>query len=75
MLLMHLLQLLNIEKTKNNPRVDRATMYTFIFEDLARAEKYIEAKDVSNSAGELCSISKQLQLLDSREKITLSNIL
>ena len=42
---------------------------------IARAEKYIEAKDVSNSAGELCSISKQLQLLDSREKITLSNIL
>ncbi len=42
---------------------------------VARAEKYIEAKDVSNSAGELCSISKQLELLDNREKITLSNIL
>ena len=32
-----------IEQTKNNPRVDRATIYTFIFEDLARAEKYIDA--------------------------------
>ena len=42
---------------------------------VARAEKYIEAKDVSNSAGELCSIAKQLQLLDLREKVTLSNIL
>lgn len=42
---------------------------------VARAEKYIEAKDVSNSAGELCSISKQLKLLDSREKVSLSNIL
>ena len=42
---------------------------------IARAEKYIEAKDVSNSAGELCSIAKQLQLLDLREKVTLSNIL
>ena len=42
---------------------------------VARAEKYIEAKDVSNSAGELCSIAKQLHLLDLREKVTLSNIL
>ena len=42
---------------------------------VARAEKYIEAKDVSNAAGELCSIAKQLQLLDLREKVTLSNIL
>ena len=42
---------------------------------VARAEKYIEAQDVSNSAGELCSIAKQLQLLDQREKITISNIL
>ena len=42
---------------------------------VARAEKYIEAEDVSNSAGELCSIATQLQLLDKREKVTLSNIL
>lgn len=42
---------------------------------IARAEKYIEAQDVSNSAGELCSIAKQLELLDQREKITFSNIL
>lgn len=42
---------------------------------VARAEKYIEAEDVSNSAGELCSIARQLELLDKREKITLSNIL
>ncbi len=42
---------------------------------VARAEKYIEAEDVSNSAGELCSIAAQLQLLDKREKVTLSNIL
>lgn len=28
-----------IEQTKQNPRVDRATMYTFIFADLARAEE------------------------------------
>lgn len=32
-----------IEQTKNNPRVDRATIYTFIFEDLARAEELIDA--------------------------------
>lgn len=42
---------------------------------VARAEKYIEAMDVSNSAGELCSISTQLKLLDKREKVSLSNIL
>ena len=42
---------------------------------IARAEKYIEAKDVSNSAGELCSIAKQLELLYKRERLTLSNIL
>lgn len=42
---------------------------------IARAEKYIEAEDVSNAAGELCSIAKQLSLLDQREKVTLSNIL
>ena len=42
---------------------------------VARAEKYIEAMDVSNSAGELCSISTQLKLLYQREKISLSNIL
>ena len=42
---------------------------------VARAEKYIEAKDVSNSAGEICSIATQLQLLDKREKVTLANIL
>lgn len=32
-----------IEQTKNNPRVPRADIYTFIFEDLARAEKYIDS--------------------------------
>ncbi len=42
---------------------------------IARAEKYIEAKDISNSAGELCSIAKQLDLLPKRESLTLSNIL
>ena len=42
---------------------------------IARAEKYIEAEDVSNSAGEVSSISKQIQLLTKREKVTLSNIL
>ena len=42
---------------------------------VARAEKYIEAKDVSNSAGELCSIATQLKLLYTREKVTISNIL
>jgi len=42
---------------------------------IARAEKYIEAEDVSNSAGELCSISKQLDMLYKREKVTLSNVL
>lgn len=42
---------------------------------IARAEKYIEAEDISNSAGELCSIAKQLDLLPKREALTLSNIL
>ena len=42
---------------------------------IARAEKYIEAEDSSNSAGELCSIAKQLDLLPKREALTLSNIL
>ncbi len=42
---------------------------------IARAEKYIEAKDPSNAAGELCSIAKQLELLNQREKVTLQNIL
>ena len=32
-----------IEQCKNNPRVDRATMYTFIFSDLKRAEELLNS--------------------------------
>lgn len=32
-----------IDQTKSNPRVDRATIYKFIFEDLARAEELIDS--------------------------------
>ena len=46
----------DIEKTKNNPRVDRATMYTFIFEDLARAEKYMDASFKSYSEPTLMAV-------------------
>ena len=31
-----------IDQTKNNPRVSREVIYKFIFEDLARAEKYLD---------------------------------
>lgn len=41
---------------------------------LARSMEYVKAKDVSNSAGELKSMSEQLLFLSSREKVNLSNI-
>lgn len=41
----------------------------------ARTLKYIEAKDVSNSSGELLSLKEQLKFLHENERITLQNIL
>lgn len=74
---------LQYERFEKNWNKYKKTALSFLENDqiseidlcVARAEKYIEAKDVSNSAGELCSIAKQLHLLDLREKVTLSNIL
>lgn len=42
---------------------------------LAKSQKYVEAKDVSNSSGELNSMAEQMKFLLSREKITAENIL
>jgi hypothetical protein len=45
-----------IEQTKNNPRVDRATIYTFIFNDLERAQEYIDASFKTYSQPTLMAI-------------------
>lgn len=41
----------------------------------AKCEKYIKAKDVSNSSGELNSLQAQMNFLTTREKLSLENIL
>ncbi len=41
---------------------------------MAKAIKYIEAEDVSNSSGELNALAEQLDFLVAREKINLENI-
>lgn len=42
---------------------------------LAKASKYVNAEDVSNSSGELSSLAEQIMFLKTREKITAENIL
>lgn len=42
---------------------------------LAKAEKYIKSKDVSNSSGELNSLAEQLAFMREQQKLSLSNIL
>jgi hypothetical protein len=42
---------------------------------IARAEKYIDAKDVSNSTGELNSIAEEMRFIISKEHINVENIL
>ena len=41
---------------------------------LAKAQKYIQAEDVSNSSGELNTLAEILSFLTDREKITWENI-
>ena len=41
---------------------------------MAKAIKYVEAEDVSNSSGELNALAEQLDFLVAREKINLENI-
>ena len=45
-----------------------------IDESLAKSIKYVEAKDVSNSTGELYAIISQLQYLTENQKVTFANI-
>ncbi len=45
-----------IEQTKNNPRVDRATIYNFIFADLKRAEDLIDSSIKTYSAPTLIAV-------------------
>lgn len=42
---------------------------------LAKADKYVNAEDVSNSSGELNSLAGQMLFLKTKEKITPENIL
>lgn len=44
-------------------------------QSFAKTLKYIEAKDVSNSSGELLALSRQLTVLHENESVTLQNIL
>ena len=52
-------------------------MSDFIYSDycLAKADKYVNAEDVSNSSGELNSLAGQMLFLKTKEKITPENIL
>ena len=45
-----------IDDTKNNPRVDRETMYKFIFDDLAKAEDLLDKSRNSFNAPTMMSI-------------------
>ena len=45
-----------IDDTKNNPRVSREVIYKFIFDDLARAEKYLDQSQTSFTAPTLMAV-------------------
>ena len=45
-----------IDQTKNNPRVSRETIYKFIFEDLERAEKYLDQRRAEFTAPTLMAV-------------------
>ena len=45
-----------IDQTKNNPRVSREVIYKFIFEDLARAEKYLDQRHAEFTAPTLMAV-------------------
>ena len=45
-----------IDQTKNNPRVSREVIYKFIFEDLARAEKYLDQRRAEFTAPTLMAV-------------------
>ncbi len=45
-----------IDDTKNNPRVSREEMYKFIFDDLARAEKYLDKSRTTFTAPTLMAV-------------------
>ena len=42
---------------------------------MARSVEYIQAKDVSNSSGELSSISRRLRFIVSNEEVSIVNIM
>lgn len=42
---------------------------------LAKASKYVNAEDVSNSSGELNSLAQQIMFLKVREEITVENLM
>jgi hypothetical protein len=42
---------------------------------IARAEKYIDAEDISNSSGELNSIAEEMRFIISKEHINVENVL
>ena len=45
-----------IDDTKNNPRVSREAIYKFIFDDLARAEKYLDQSQTSFTAPTMMAV-------------------
>ena len=45
-----------IDGTKNNPRVSREEIYKFIFEDLERAEKYLDQRQTGFTAPTLMAV-------------------
>ena len=45
-----------IDDTKNNPRVSREVIYKFIFDDLARAEKYLDQSQTAFTAPTLMAV-------------------
>ena len=45
-----------IDDTKSNPRVSREVIYKFIFDDLARAEKYLDQSKTSFTAPTLMAV-------------------
>ena len=45
-----------IDQTKNNPRVSRETIYKFIFEDLERAEEYLDQRRAEFTAPTLMAV-------------------
>lgn len=42
---------------------------------IAKASKYVKAKDISNSSGELNAVIEQLRFLSQNDELTLNNIL